>query len=84
VLDSQGNVITQFSVSGNPVVIDTNKTNGWKDLFIYSGSKYRIVKFNGKTYPSNPSILPELKVTPVDSLPRALDFEHEPYAWFKF
>lgn len=83
-LDDQGNVITQFSVSGNPVVIDTNKTNGWKDLFIYSGNKYRIVKFNGKTYPSNPSILPELKVTPGDGLPRALDFEHEPYAWFKF
>jgi len=84
VLDSQGNVITQFTVSDYPVVIDTNKTNGWKDLFIYSGSKYRIVKFNGKTYPSNPSILPELKVTPGDGLPRALDFEHEPYAWFKF
>ena len=83
-LDSQGNVITQFSVSGNPVVIDTNKTNGWKNLFIYSRSKYRIVKFNGKTYPFNPSILPELKVTPGDGLPRALDFEHEPYAWFKF
>ncbi|OAZ04399.1 hypothetical protein [Flavobacterium succinicans] len=83
-LNDQGNIITQFSVSGNPVVIDTNKTNGWKDLFIYSGSKYRVVKFNGKTYPSNPSILPELKVIPGDGLPRALDFEHEPYAWFKF
>ena len=83
-LDDQGNVITQFSVSGNPVVIDTNKTNGWKDLFIYSGGKYRIVKFNGKKYPSNPSMQPELKVTPGDGLPRALDFEHEPYAWFKF
>ncbi|MFY8111651.1 MAG: hypothetical protein ACOVKP_06555 [Flavobacterium sp.] len=83
-LDDQGNVVTQFSVSGNPVVIDTTKTNGWKDLFIYSGSKYHIVKFNGKTYPSNPSTLSELKVTPGDGLPRALDFEHEPYAWFKF
>lgn len=83
-LDDRGNVITQFSVSGNPVVIDTNKTNGWKDLFIYSGGKYRIVKYNGKTYPSNPSTLAELKVIPGDGLPRALDFEHEPYAWFKF
>jgi hypothetical protein len=83
-LDNQGKVITQFSVSGNPIVIDSNKTNGWKDLFIYSGGKYRIVKFNGKTYPSNPSILQELKGTPSDGLPRALDFEKEPYAWFKF
>lgn len=84
ILDDQGNVITKFSVSGNPVIIDTNKTNGWNDLFMYSGSKYRIVKFNGKTYPSNPSTLPELKLVPGDGLPRALDFEHEPYAWFKF
>lgn len=83
-LDDRGNVITQFSVSGNPVVIDTNKTNGWKVLFIYSGGKYRIVKYNGKTYPFNPSTLAELKVSPGDGLPRALDFEHEPYAWFKF
>jgi hypothetical protein len=83
-LDSQGNVITTFSVSDYPVIIDTNKTNGWKDLFIYSGGKNRIVKFDGKKYPSNPSILPELKLIPGDGLPRALDFEHEPYAWFKF
>ena len=83
-LDNQGNVITTFSVSDYPVIIDTNKTNGWKDLFIYSGGKNRIVKFDGKKYPSNPSILPELKVTPGDGLPRALDFIHEPYAWFKF
>jgi hypothetical protein len=83
-LDYQGNVITTFSVSDYPVIIDTNKTNGWKDLFIYSGGKNRIVKFDGKTYPSNPSVLPVLKLTPGDGLPRALDFEHDPYAWFKF
>jgi len=83
-LDNQGNVITTFSVSDYPVIIDTNKTNGWKDLFIYSGGKNRIVKFDGKKYPSNPSVLAELKVTPGDGLPRALDFTHEPYAWFKF
>jgi hypothetical protein len=83
-LDNQGNVITTFSVSDYPVVIDNNKTNGWKDLFIYSGGKNRIVKFDGKKYPSNPSVLPALKLTPGDGLPRALDFTNEPYAWFKF
>jgi len=83
-LDNQGNVITKFTVSDYPVVIDSNMTNGWNDLFIFSGGKYRIVQFNGKSYPSNPSILPALKITPGDGLPRALDFEHEPYAWFKF
>lgn len=84
ILDDQGHLISTFSVSGYPVIIDINKTNGWKDLFIYSGSKNRIVKFDGKTYPSNPSVLPELKLIPGDGLPRALNFINEPYPWFSF
>ena len=82
-LDNQGNVITKFSVSRD-VVIDNKKTNGFKDLFIYSGGKFRIVKYNGKTYPSNPSTLPALYVVPGDDLPRALNFVNEPYPWFTF
>lgn len=84
ILDNQGTILSTFSVSDYPVVIDTNKTKGWKDLFILSGGKYHIVKFDGKKYPSNPSLLPELKVVPGDGLPRALNFQNEPYAWFKF
>lgn len=83
-LDNQSKLINTFSVAGYPIVIDNNKTNGWKDLFIHSGRKDRIVKFDGKKYPSNPSTLPALDMPPGDGLPRALDFEHEPYPWFKF
>jgi hypothetical protein len=82
-LDNQGNFITKFSVSRD-IVIDNKKTNGFKDLFIYSGGKFRIVKFNGKSYPSNPSTLPALNVVPGDDLPRALNFVNEPYPWFTF
>lgn len=84
ILNNQGNVVTRFSVSDYPVVIDNNKTKGWRDLFIYSGSKFRTVKFDGKKYPSNPSTLPALKVLPGDGLPRALNFLNEPYPWFTF
>jgi hypothetical protein len=84
IFDNQGMVISKFTVSDYPVVIDTEKSQGWKNLFILSGGKNRIVKFNGKKYPSNPSLQPELKVTPGDGLPRALNFINEPYAWFKF
>jgi hypothetical protein len=84
ILDREGNVITQFTVSDYPVVIDNTKSNGWKDLFILSAGQYRIVKFDGKTYPSNPSMQPELKLLPGDGLPRALDFVNEPYPWIKF
>jgi hypothetical protein len=82
-LDNQGNVITKFSVSRD-VVIDNKVSNGYKDLFIYSGGKFRIVKYNGKTYPTNPSTLPALKVEPGDDLARALNYVNEPYPWFTF
>jgi hypothetical protein len=84
ILDDAGQQVSSFSVAGYPVVIDKNSTNGWNDLFIHSGKKDRIVKFDGKKYPSNPSVLPALKVLPGDGLPRALNFTDEPYAWFDF
>ena len=84
ILDNQGAVISKFTVADYPVVIDTEKSSSWKNLFIRSGGKNRIVKFDGKKYPSNPSLQPELNVTPGDGLPRALNFINESYAWFKF
>ena len=84
ILDNQGAIISKFTVANYPVVIDTQKSSGWKNLFIQSGHKNRIVKFDGKKYPSNPSLQAELKVPLGDDLPRALNFINEPYAWFKF
>lgn len=83
-LDHLGNVITHFSVSDYPIIVDNNKTNQWKDLIIRSNGKNRVVKFDGKKYPSNPSTLPALKVIPGDGLPRVLDFVNEPYPWVRF
>ena len=83
-LDNQGNEITNFTVSDYPVVIDNNKSKEWNDLFISSGGKYHTMKFDGKKYPSNPSVHTELKVLTGDGLPRALNYENEPYPWFRF
>ena len=83
-LDSQGNVITRFTVVDYPVVISNQLSHGWRDLIIYSGGKNRLLKFNGKTYPSNPSVQPVYTQTPGDDLPRALNFMNEPYPWFTF
>lgn len=84
ILDSKGDVITMFTVSDYPVVISGDLTNGWKDLYILSDGKYHQVRFDGKSYPSNPSILPELGLIPGDGLPRALDFLNDNYPWFRF
>lgn len=83
-MDNNGGVITSFSVTGYPVIVAGSITNGWKDLILYSGRKNHLVKFDGKKYPSNPSVQPAFNETPGDDLPRLLNFISEPYAWFKF
>ena len=77
-LDNQGNVINIFSVSDYPVVVDTKKTNGWFDLFIPSKGKHHVMKFDGKKYPSNPSVQPKLGTIPGDDLARLIDWEKSP------
>lgn len=84
ILNANGEVLSRFTVSDYPVVISADKSNNWNDLFILSGGTYRVVKFDGKSYPSNPSVLPELGMIPGDGLPRALDFVNDNYPWFKF
>lgn len=84
ILDSKGDVITKFTVSDYPIVISRDLTNGWNDLYILSGGVYHTAKFDGKSYPSNPSKLPKTGIIPGDGLPRALDFANDNYPWFKF
>lgn len=84
ILNAQGEVISKFTVSDYAVVISTDKTNGWFDLFIQSDGDFHTVNFDGKSYPGNPSVLPKLGTLPGDGLPRALDFMNDNYPWFKF
>lgn len=83
-LNNGGVTITRFTVAGMPVIIDNNKSNGWKDLFIRSGGNFRILKFDGKSYPSNPSLQPTPENLPGDGLPRALDIMNDLYPKFRF
>lgn len=83
-LNPKGVLITRFTVVDYPIVIDTQKNKGWDNLFMLSSGKYHVMKFNGKKYPSNPSMQPLLRQTPDSKLPRALNFVDEPYKWFPF
>jgi hypothetical protein len=83
-LNNEGGLITTFTVTDYPVIVSNAITKNWKDLILYSNGKNHFMKFNGKTYPSNPSVQPVFSLTPGDELPRALDFINELYPWFKF
>lgn len=83
-LTNKGDAITYFSVTNYPVAVGNTKTNNWNDLILMSSGKYHLMKFNGKTYPSNPSVAPAFKTIPGNDLPKLLDFQNEPYPTFYF
>jgi hypothetical protein len=65
-------LVSKHTVINNPIVVSNQKTKGWRDLIVYQSgggaqSGYRVLRFNGKTYPSNPSTAPALPAKTVIS-----------------
>lgn len=59
-------LLARFSVVNNPIIISENKTKGYKDIImnVYGGGIepfFARLKYNGTTYPSNPSIQPKVE-----------------------
>lgn len=59
-------IISEFTLVQNPIIISKEKTNGWNDIIMQvfgGGAEHSYVKmqFNGNGYPSNPSTSPKLK-----------------------
>ncbi|MBN3584782.1 hypothetical protein JYB64_20490 [Algoriphagus aestuarii] len=76
-LSQKAEVITKFSVVDYPVFVADSFSKGWKDLIMNSGRKNRLVPFNGKSYPSNPSVL-EVYAGSTENLVKLLDWENLP------
>ncbi len=57
-------VISEFTLVQNPIIISKDKTNGWNDIIMQvtdgAQSSYVKLEFDGVKYPSNPSIATEL------------------------
>ena len=59
-------LLSRFSLVNNPIIISNNKTNGYRDIIMYvTGggieSFFAELKYNGTSYPGNPSVQPEVK-----------------------
>lgn len=59
--DNQYKLITKVTVLTPPIIVTNDKTNGYKNIIVYSigggiKSGYRILKYDGKRYPANPSL----------------------------
>lgn len=58
-LDKYGEVITKFTVTRAPIFIEPTKVNDWNLLLVKDSGVFKELRFEGGTYPSNPSILPK-------------------------
>lgn len=83
-LDATGKLITSFTVTEAPFVVLPEKKNGYHNLMVYSDKAWRVLSFDGKKYPSNPSVAPKSPQIPGDGLPRILHTEAEPFPSFYF
>ena len=59
-------IISKFTLARNPIIISEDKTNGWNDIIMQVAGggtefSYARMKFDGKKYPSNPSMAPRVK-----------------------
>ncbi|WP_053957245.1 hypothetical protein [Inediibacterium massiliense] len=59
-------LLSRFSLVNNPVIISNSKTKGYRDIImnVYGGgieSFFALMKYDGTTYPSNPSIQPKVE-----------------------
>ncbi|MEQ9120225.1 alpha/beta fold hydrolase [Fulvivirga sp.] len=58
-LDANFNTITQFTVMNAPIYVEPKTENGWKLLLVRSEGELKELKFEGGSYPTNPSVLPK-------------------------
>ena len=64
ILDKNFNLITNFTITRTPVLVDSKTTNGCNDILLWSYGDYHRMKFNlkNKSYPSNPSVVEVTKL----------------------
>lgn len=63
-LDRYSEIITKFTVMRPPIFVSVEKENGWRKLMVESEGKFKELIFNGKSYPSNPSVVTDSKTNP--------------------
>lgn len=79
-LNPEGELITKFTVTEYPLLIADTFTMGWKDLILHSQGKDHLMKFNGKAYPSNPSIQSDTPASSTNPI-KGLECSDRSYSW---
>ncbi|MDN3698504.1 hypothetical protein QWY97_14280 [Vibrio cortegadensis] len=78
--DSVGKVINRITVARTPITLANSYRNGWQDFIVWSNGAYRLMSYNGESYPSNPSLEPKIDRETSEKLAQMKVAETELYA----
>lgn len=59
-------LVSTIGLTNTPIIVSPRRTRGWSDLVVYvvgggiQPGHYVTLRFNGRTYPDNPSLLPKM------------------------
>lgn len=59
-------LISTIGLTNTPIIVSPRRTRGWNDLLVYvvgggiQPGHYVTLRFNGRTYPDNPTVLPKM------------------------
>lgn len=76
---ADGKKLSRFTVSEPPVFVSEKKTNGWNDLIITSKGVQHVMVNDGKKYPLNPSVQPQISRDQIEKTARAAAEKEEIY-----
>ncbi len=77
--DDKGQIINRFTVFNEPVFLSDALSNGWKNIVVRSGDNLHTLAFDGKQYPSNPSVAPVFDRKTDEEKAKALVMKNELY-----
>lgn len=60
-------VVSRSTVTREPIRVSDAMSHGWHDLIVHSDGVEKLMQFDGKAYPSNPSMQPTAEPGQVDS-----------------
>lgn len=83
-LDEQLELITEFTVTRTPFYVERTNTNGWREILIRSGGKWRKLTYQSGSYPSNPSLVEATGGAPSESAEILFDNEQDEITTYSF
>ncbi len=59
-IEKDKGILQRFTLMNPPVFYTNKRHDGWQDMVVYSNNAWRKLSYNGKKYPSNPSVAPSI------------------------